>query len=126
VHVASIRTLSHAVIVSIRPDVDVPHCRRQDDAVEQEHTHDNWLNAEGKPAGGTARSVGLAIDWQDGATEGAHVETVLVIAAERLAFWQSNADTACAENGDAIFAIDRAIDALAARSARIAAESGGG
>lgn len=94
--------------------------------MEQPHTHENRVDAAGNPAGGSARAVGISIDWQDGPLNGgeptgAFVETVLVIAAERLAFYQQS-QFACAENGAAIDAIDRAIDALNARTARRVAE----
>jgi hypothetical protein len=93
---------------------------------EQPHTHVNHLDDLGRPAGGEAHATGIDVVWQNGplvvdgvATEpnGAFVETLLVIAAERLAFYQQG-QFACVENGDALFHIDRAIDALNVRTAR--------
>ena len=57
----------------------------------------NWLDDEGRPAGGSVTACGLSIQWQNGplvsgedriAPNGAFVETVLTAALQRLQHYQ--------------------------------------
>lgn len=87
------------------------------------------LDNDGNPAGGTSIAVGVHIAWQRGALgrgddrqepNGAFVETVIQIAADRLNFYQEGADGrfACAENAAAILCLKMAIDTLNRRTQR--------
>lgn len=92
---------------------------------------ENRLNGEGRPAGGSVRGVGIAIDWQDGPLgrvgtnarqepNGAFVEQVLEAALQRLVFYQEAAGGRfqCEENAAAIASLQDALGSLDARTRR--------
>lgn len=89
----------------------------------------NFLDDNGNPAGGSVRSTGLRISWQNGplgrGTErkepnGAFVETVIAAAANRIQFYQTASDGrfACEENSEALEHLLAALEILKARTAR--------
>ena len=105
----------------------------------------NQVDAEGMPAGGEVKGVGLEVSWQDGPTKrsgysadmidpsegaqhssgyyhksGAFVEDVLHAALQRLQHFQEvkGGRFACAENAEAITKITEALAALRARFER--------
>jgi hypothetical protein len=91
----------------------------------QPHLHDNYLDTNGAPAGGEARATGVVIHWQNGPLgrdgdrlepNGAFVETVLKICAERIAFYQGT-KFSCRENALALTKIEEAIHWLNHRTA---------
>lgn len=93
---------------------------------EQRWTAANVLDEHGRPAGGSAVGIGVAISWQTGPLvvdgvrrepTGAFVEDVLEICAERIAFYQST-QSACDENAAALENIRSALAHLHARTAR--------
>lgn len=90
-------------------------------------TADNYVDADGNPAGGYVQGLQLAIRWQDGPLgrgedrkepNGAFVETVLAAVKQRLEFYQTaaNGKFACRENGEAIARIDEALLVLDMRT----------
>ena len=92
----------------------------------QPYSHDQFNDENGNPAGGEARSVGLSVVWQNGPlgrgaerTEpnGAFVETVITVAADRLAFYQDS-PFACIENAVALGNLQAALRALENRTKR--------
>lgn len=93
---------------------------------------ENFDDANGKPAGGYVRGVGLDIKWQDGPLgrvgtderiepNGAFVETVLHGVLQRIEYYQTRFP--CQENADAIIGIKFAIASLNARTARRVAQN---
>lgn len=77
----------------------------------------NENDVHGKPAGGTVRGVGMAIDWQNGPLgrgddrqkpNGAFVETVIAAAKQRIEYYQETG-FACRENAIAITKLDEAL-----------------
>ncbi len=85
-----------------------------------EHHND----AEGNPAGGHTRGVGIAIEWQNGPLgrgedrrepNGAFVDGVIFAALDRLEYYQRS-KFACAENAKAIELLDAALQALHRRT----------
>lgn len=92
----------------------------------------NRLDAEGRPAGGWATGTGLSIEWQDGplfdpntgergVPNGAFVEDVIEVAAERIRFYQGT-QFACPENAMALSKLGGALSQLRARTARRTAQ----
>jgi hypothetical protein len=86
----------------------------------------NNLDANGRPAGGTVRGVGLSIDWQNGPLgrdgeriqpNGAFVETVIYAALQRIEHYQSG-QFKCRENALAITKLEEALHWLNARTNR--------
>lgn len=86
----------------------------------------NCLDENGKPAGGEAIAIGLNIQWQNGPlgrgderlpANGAFVETVIEAARQRIA-WYNEVGFDCWENGEAIYHLGRALEALEARTRR--------
>lgn len=86
---------------------------------------ENYIDADGNPAGGHAESVGIFINWQSGPLgrgedrkepNGAFVETVLAIAKQRLEFYQTT-KFKCRENELAITKIEEAMHWLQHRTA---------
>ncbi len=84
---------------------------------------ENWWSSE-HPMGGVATARGVTVSWQNGALgrgdarkepNGAFVEDVIAIAKQRLEFFQTS-DFACTENAEAILHLQRALDALEART----------
>lgn len=95
--------------------------------MEQGIEAENWTDIDGAPNGGFARVFTpgsmrpvLAITWQQGplgrgddrlTPNGVFVETVLVVARQRLAHYQES-KFACTENNEAIGHIDAALEAM--------------
>ena len=86
----------------------------------------NYLDDEGRPAGGAVRGVGLSIDWQNGplgrgderlAPNGAFVETVILAALQRIEHYQAG-QFKCRENALAITKLEEALHWLNARTNR--------
>ena len=82
--------------------------------------YQNWNDANGNPAGGTAEGVGLSIHWQNGPLgrdmkriepNGAFVETVLALCKKRLEFYETS-KFSCDENRKAIEFIEDALTVL--------------
>lgn len=93
--------------------------------MRQEFEADNWLDDQGKPAGGFAVATGIDITWQNGPLgrgeervepNGAFVETLLEIVRGRLEFYQEHFP--CRENQLAIWSLDDALAVLNSRTAR--------
>lgn len=85
---------------------------------------ENYKDDDGNPAGGVARCVGVDIDFQDmplviegvrNKPTGAFVEDLLVIAKNRLEFYQDS-KFVCSENEAAIGLVDAALSALNSRT----------
>lgn len=91
--------------------------------IESEHRTD----ARGKPAGGTSRATGIEIEWQNGPLvdpetgerrepNGAFVENVILIAIDRLRYYQST-EFVCRENALALTKLEEALHWLQTRTA---------
>jgi hypothetical protein len=89
-------------------------------------THEN--DEHGRPAGGRSVATGITIDWQNGPLgrvgtdervepNGAFVETVIAIAADRIRYYNENG-FGCRENSLAITKLEEAIHWLNARTQR--------
>lgn len=88
--------------------------------------HENRVDENGNPAGGSLSGKGLSIEWQDGPLgrgedrkepNGAFVETVIAAAKSRLVFYQES-KFACADNAEMIEHLDAALAIAARRTAR--------
>ena len=86
----------------------------------------NNLDDSGRPAGGTVRGTGLAIDWQNGPLgrdaeriqpNGAFVETVIYAALQRIEHYQSG-QFKCRENALAVTKLEEALHWLHSRTNR--------
>jgi len=86
----------------------------------------NNLDANGRPAGGTVRGVGMTIDWQNGPLgrdadrllpNGAFVETVIYAALQRIEHYQSG-QFKCRENALAATKLEEALHWLNSRTNR--------
>ncbi len=89
----------------------------------------NHLDANGKPAGGSAEvclfrnSLVASVKFQDGPIKeskgrnGAFVEDLIYIAQKRIEFYNA-AGFECVENNDALHHLQKAMEALQARTAR--------
>ena len=81
----------------------------------------NDADHEGLPAGGHALGRGLAVQFQPGpvketgAVVGAFVEDLLIVAAERLRWYQTG-QFHCPENGTALAHVEAALQVLNART----------
>jgi hypothetical protein len=86
------------------------------------------MDEHGNPTGGASSGVGFAIAWQDGPrtpdeagrltqASGAFVEDILLVAADRLEFFQESR-FACEENAEALAAVRHALSQLEARRGR--------
>lgn len=89
-------------------------------------TVENHTDVDGNPSGGSVRSQGVIIDWQDGPRgqgegkpladpNGAFVEDIIEAAKQRLEFFQFSKFKHDA-NADAIEHLQAALDALESRS----------
>lgn len=89
---------------------------------------ENFLDENGKPAGGTVDGTGIAIRWQNGPLgrvgseerqepNGAFVEDVIGAALQRIQWYQGNG-FACRENALAITKLEEALMWLDARTRR--------
>lgn len=92
----------------------------------QDFESHNHLDEDGKPAGGYVDSIGLHIDWQNGALgrgedrkepNGAFVETVIAAARQRIEFYETT-DFKCQENQIAIGHLPLALEALYRRTTK--------
>lgn len=77
----------------------------------------HWSDANGNPAGGVSSGKGVAISWQNGPLavdgirrdpNGAFVETVLAMVADRIEFYERSR-FACKYNKEALFHIGEAM-----------------
>ena len=91
---------------------------------------EQWIDDEGRPAGGVNYGTGFCISWQNGPLgrgedhrrpNGAFVETILAVVASRIEFYNS-VGFKCDENDRALEHIYAALDALKGRTARREAE----
>lgn len=91
-------------------------------------TNDFKTDSNGNPTGGSSKSVGIEINWQDGPLgngvttkreepNGAFVETVIQTAIDRLEFFNSS-KFRCRENSLAITKLEEALHWLNSRTAR--------
>lgn len=87
---------------------------------------ENWVDDNGRPAGGQVAGTGLTIWWQNGPLgrdgdriepNGAFVETVLRAALQRIEHYQAG-QFRCRENALAITKIEEALHWLGSRTAR--------
>lgn len=88
-------------------------------------TQDHRLDAKGRPAGGTTKSKGINIKWQNGPLvakdgsrkdpNGAFVEDVVDAAIGRISFYQDS-DFHCLENAVALGHLKAAAEALDERT----------
>lgn len=94
--------------------------------MRQQITAHNDLDANGNPAGGIVRGLGLAIDWQQGplgrdgdrlTPNGAFVEGVIEAALQRIEHYQTT-QFRCRENALAITKLEEALHWLQARTQR--------
>lgn len=94
--------------------------------MNQPFTSNHFNDSEGRPAGGTTYGSGLCIGWQHGPLgrgedrlepNGAFVETVIAAAKDRLEYYQRSR-FACAENAEAIVALEAALAACEKRTAK--------
>ena len=88
--------------------------------------HENRVDENGNPAGGSLSGKGLSIEWQDGPLgrgedrqepNGAFVETVIAAAESRLEFYQEG-KFACADNAEALDLLKQARAVLNRRTLR--------
>ena len=101
-------------------------------SVFETYENTNSITPDGDPAGGAFHVKYPAADgihtwllqgrWQSGpvaenGVNGVGVENLLLIAADRLRFYQ-NSRFSCAENADALESVERALERLRARTAR--------
>ena len=91
-----------------------------------EFKFENVVDDSGNPTGGSVRSVGLNIDWQNGPLgrgidrkepNGAFVETVIAAVRQRIAFYNAG-KFSCRENSMAITKLDEALMWLDSRTGR--------
>lgn len=91
-----------------------------------EYTHVQHVDDQGRPAGGYAKGVGLDIRWQNGPLgrgndrmepNGAFVETVIMVAIDRLQSYQYG-QFACDENAQALEHLVAAYNVLGLRTLR--------
>lgn len=77
----------------------------------------HWSDVNGNPAGGVSSGKGVAISWQNGPLavdgtrrepNGAFVETVLAMVADRIEFYEQSR-FACKYNKEALFHIGEAL-----------------
>ena len=96
--------------------------------MQQTFTSTHMNDEHGRPAGGHSEATGILIDWQDGPLgktgtaqriepNGAFVETVIAIAADRIRYYNENG-FGCRENSLAITKLEEAIHWLNARTQR--------
>lgn len=89
-------------------------------------THEN--DESGRPAGGHSEATGISVTWQNGPLgragtderiepNGAFVETLIAIAADRIRYYNENG-FGCRENSLAITKLEEAIHWLNARTSR--------
>jgi len=92
----------------------------------QSFTSNHWTTPDGVPAGGCSFGTGFCISWQNGPLgrgedrlphNGAFVETLLEVVADRLVYYQ-NSRFACDENTDALEHIGKALETLRSRTAK--------
>ena len=96
----------------------------------QDFSAENRNDADGNPAGGDVKAVGLDIKWQNGPLgreedreipNGAFVETVIAAARQRIEYYEDS-KFACKENAEAVEYLSKALEVLNARTARREAE----
>lgn len=94
--------------------------------MQQPFSNRNFVDSDGRPAGGFAKATGIEIRWQDGPLgrdgdriepNGAFVETLIAIVVDRLEFYNSG-QFRCRENSLAITHLEEALHWLQARTQR--------
>ena len=94
--------------------------------MRQDFNGEQWVDGDGRPAGGVNCGTGFCISWQNGPLglgadrkqpNGAFVETILAVVASRIEFYNS-AGFKCDENDEALSHIYAALEALKRRTAR--------
>lgn len=96
--------------------------------MQQTFTSTHVNDESGRPAGGRSEATGISIDWQNGPLgapgskdriepNGAFVETVIAIAADRIRYYNDNG-FGCRENSLAITKLEEALHWLNARTNR--------
>ncbi len=92
----------------------------------QDYKIENFDDEQGNPAGGIAEATGIRVEFQDGPLmrdgvrqepNGAFVETLLAIVADRIRYYQSK-KFACRENAIALTKVEEALHWLDARTKR--------
>lgn len=87
---------------------------------------EQWVDAEGRPAGGVNYGTGFCISWQNGPLgrdderkqpNGAFAETILAVVASRIEFYNSTGFR-CEENENALAHVYAALAQLKARTSR--------
>ena len=90
----------------------------------QQFMSQHWNDENGNPGGGISDGLGITVSWQNGTlgrgTErrepnGAFVETVIAIAADRLKYYQASKFN-CKANADAISHLEAALAVLEERT----------
>lgn len=92
------------------------------------HFHEQFLDTAHRPMGGTAWGQGVRVDWQNGPLvfddegradpNGAYVEDIIIIAMERLRFYNET-DFGCREYAQAITKLEEAIHWLNSHTDRL-------
>ena len=87
----------------------------------------HYLDADGKPAGGTTFGIGFSVSWQHGPIgvegpdrkepNGAFVEDVIRASVDRIEFYE-NAGFGCGENREAVMYLNKSLFALESRTVR--------
>lgn len=94
--------------------------------IQERYVHSNSTDAHGRPAGGGAEGTGIEIAWQNGPLgrgadrqepNGAFVEDIISIAAERIEFYQAS-EFASLDNAVALGHLKAALIALNFRTLR--------
>jgi hypothetical protein len=92
--------------------------------MKQDFTSNHWRDELGNPEGGCAFGPGFCVSWQRGplgrdenrvSANGAFVETLLGVVADRLLHYQES-KFACADNEEALAHIEKALLALDRRT----------
>lgn len=98
--------------------------------MRQDFDGEQWVDDEGRPAGGVNYGTGFCISWQNGPLgrgderkrpNGAFVETILAVVASRIEFYNVSGFR-CAENDAALAHIYAALATLKERTDRREAE----
>lgn len=94
--------------------------------MREDFNGEQWVDDDGRPAGGVNYGTGFCISWQNGPLgrgnerkrpNGAFVETILAVVASRIEFYNS-VGFRCDENDEALSHIYSALSALKKRTAR--------
>lgn len=92
--------------------------------MQQKFTAENYVDNNGNPAGGYASATGLSVTWQNGPLgrgderqepNGAFVETLIAVAAQRIEHYQAS-KFRCDKNQDALDHLNTALRLLGERT----------